>query len=240
MGVDLPPHMQPFVVPVEPRTAERAGRVDLYRPDDVTQPVPAIVFVHGGPVPAELEPTPRGWPVFQGYGSLCATRGVVGATIDHRLHDVGSYPAAADDVAEAVALVRADPGVDADRIALWFFSGGGLLIADYLRTPPDWLRCVAATYPWLAPPPEWDDRFRPALAVAKAGDLPIVLTRAGLERPAVAAIVEEFVDAARACDARLEIIDVPNGQHGFDSLDHTDESIQAVTRAVDSVLGFLA
>jgi hypothetical protein len=231
--------MQPFVIDAPTRKAERHGRADLYLPDDVARPVPAVVFVHGGPVPAELQPTPRGWPVFQGYGSLCASRGVAGVTLDHRLHDLGSYPVAAADVTEVVELVRADPRVDADRVALWFFSGGGLLTADWLRTPPPWLRCVAATYPWLVPPPDWDDRFRPALAVAEAGDLPIVLTRAGLERPAFAAAVQVFVDAARACDARLEIIDVPNGQHAFDCLDHTDESRQAVTRALDSVLGFL-
>jgi dienelactone hydrolase len=237
--VDLPPHLQPFVIDVKTRTAERLGRVDLYRPDDLTRPAPAIVFVHGGPVPADLQPTPRDWPVFQGYGSLSAERGAVAATVDHRLHDVSSYPVAAADITEAVEAVRADPRVDAGRVALWFFSGAGLLVADWLRTPPDWLRCVAATYPVLAPPPDWDARWRPAEAVASAGDLPIVLTRAGLERPAFAAAVTAFVDAASDCGARLEIIDVPNGQHGFDTLDHTAESRDAVSRALDSVLGFL-
>jgi dienelactone hydrolase len=231
--------MQPFVIDVKTRTAERLGRVDLYLPDDLTRPAPAIVFVHGGPVPADLQPTPRGWPVFQGYGSLSAEGGAVAATVDHRLHDRSSYPLAAADITEAVEVVRADPRVDAGRVALWFFSGGGLLLADWLRTPPDWLRCVAATYPWLAPPPDWDARWRPAEAVASAGDLPIVLTRAGLERPAVAAAVTAFVDAASGCGARLEVIDVPNGQHGFDTLDHTAESRAAVSRALDSVLGFL-
>jgi len=209
--------VQSFVLDARTRKAERHGRTDLYLPDEAARPAPAVVFVHGGPIPAEQRPTPRDWPVFQGYGSLCATRGVVGVTIDHRLDDLSSYPVAAGDVTEAVELARADPRVDADRVALWFFSGGGLLIADWLRTPPDWLRCVAATYPVLAAPPDWDDRFRPAQAVARAGDLPIVLTRAGLERPAVAATVAAFVDAAHACNARLEIIDVPNGHHGFDT-----------------------
>jgi dienelactone hydrolase len=198
-----------------------------------------VVFVHGGPVPADLRPTPRDWPVFQGYGSLCAERGAIAATIDHRLHDIGSYPLAAADITEAVEAVRADPRVDAGRVALWFFSGGGLLIADWLRTPPDWLRCVAATYPVLAPPSDWDARFRPAQAVASAGDLPIVLTQVGLERPPIAATVTAFIDAASACGAHLEIIDVPNGQHGFDALDHTDESRQAVSAALNSVLGHL-
>ena len=139
--MDLPPHLQPFVLDARTRKAERHGPTDLYLPDEAARPAPAVVFVHGGPIPAA--------------------------------------------------------------------------------------------------PPGWDDRFRLAQAVAKAGDLPIVLTRAGLERPAVAATVATFVDAAHACNARLEIIDVPNGQHGFDTLDHTANSRAAVTRALDLVLGFL-
>jgi hypothetical protein len=35
---------------------ERHGRVDLY-PPAATHPSPAIVFVHGGPIPADLRPT---------------------------------------------------------------------------------------------------------------------------------------------------------------------------------------
>ncbi len=112
-------------------------------------------------------------------------------------------------------------------------------MADWLRTPPEWLRCVAATYPVLAPPAGWDDRFRPAVAVASAGDLPIVLTRVGREQPDFAATVTAFVEAARGCDARLEIIDVPDGLHSFDTLDHSAESREAVSRALESVVGFL-
>jgi hypothetical protein len=37
----------------------------------------------------------------------------------------------------------------------------------------------------------------------------------GRERPPIAATVEEFVVAARAHGAQLEIVDVPNGQHSF-------------------------
>jgi acetyl esterase/lipase len=230
-----PVFLNPFVLPIETRVAERHGAVDLYLPD-ATEPRPAVVFVHGGPVPADQSPTPRDWPIFQAYGSLIAARGAVGVTVDHGLHALTDYPKAADNVAAAVELARADPRVDADRVAVWFFSGGGLLLADWLRTPPEWLRGVAATYPVLACPPEFGSRFQPALAVAEAGALPIVLTRVGREDPRIAATVEAFVAAAQACGARLEIIDVPNGQHSFDLLDYTDESRQAVERAVDAVL----
>jgi dipeptidyl aminopeptidase/acylaminoacyl peptidase len=153
------------VLPVEAIAPERRGRVDLYLPQGA-QRSPAVVFVHGGPIPASLRPSARDWPVYQGYGSLSASRGIAGVTVDHRLHDIGDYPRAAADVAAAVQAVRADPRIDADRIALWFFSGGGLLLADWLRRPPNWLRCAAATYPLLAPLPDRnvDPGFRPAEA----------------------------------------------------------------------------
>ncbi|MFI6638709.1 alpha/beta fold hydrolase [Streptomyces sp. NPDC050504] len=237
-----PAHLRPFLLDVPDVRRERVGRVDLHLPDGPGGPSPAVVFVHGGPVPAELRPTPRDWPTYAGYGSYVAGLGAVGVTVDHRLHDLSDYGRAADDVSAAVDLVRADPRVDADRVALWFVSGGGLLSADWLAAPPPWLRCVAATYPVLAPLPNWglsSSRFRPAAALPKAGGLPIVLTRVGLESPEIAATVEEFVTAATACDARLEIVDVPNAHHGFEAVDHTDEARHAVRDAVRRVLAHL-
>lgn len=232
-----PEHLNPFVLPVEPVEPDRRDRVDLYLPD-ATQPRPAIVFVHGGPIPSDLRPTPRDWPVYQGYGSLAANRGAVGVTVDHRLHDAADYPRAAADVATAVRATRGDPRVDADRVALWFFSGGGLLVADWLRAPPAWLRCIALTYPLLAPLPGTSigRRFRPIDAAHLAGLPPIVLTQVGLERAPVADTVEEFIVAARSSRAQLHVIDVPHGRHGFDVLDHTEESREAVDEAFDATL----
>jgi dienelactone hydrolase len=163
-------------------------------------------------------------------------------TLDHRLHGLGDYPRAAGDLAEAIETTRADPRVDAQRVALWFFSGGGLLSADWLAAPPAWLRCLAATYPVLAPLPKWRDvdaRFRPATAVAAAGRLPIVLTRPELERPEIAATVAEFLVAAGESRAAVEVIDVPGAHHGFETTDHTEPARQAVRSAVQSVLAHL-
>jgi acetyl esterase/lipase len=239
--VARPDHLRPFVLPTERIAPERHGHVDLYLAQAV-QPCPAIVFIHGGPIRADLPLSPRDWPVYRGYGSLAASRGITGVTVDHRLYDPGDYPRAADDVAAAIQAVRADPRIDSDRIGLWFFSGGGLLVADWLRAPPDWLRCAAASYPLLAPLPGWsvDPRFRPAEAICGAGPLPIVLTSVGRERPAVAGTVEAFIAAARECQARLEVVDVPHGQHAFDVVDDTGESRQAIEQAFSAVASYLA
>jgi acetyl esterase/lipase len=233
---DTPTYLRPFVLPTPDVARERTGNVDLYLPEADT-PRPAVLFVHGGPIAEDQEPTPRDWPVYVGYGATAAARGLVGVTLDHRFRSAGDLPTAAADVADAVDLVRRDERVDPDRVGLWFFSGGGLLLGDWLRTPPPWLRVVAATYPLLGAAPEWgvDARFQPIDALAGVGSLPIVLTRVGLERPALAAMVEAFVRAAGDRGARLRLIDVPNGQHGFDHLDHTDESREAVTAAVMAV-----
>ncbi|MFF8798147.1 alpha/beta hydrolase [Streptomyces globisporus] len=240
-AAEPPVHLRPFLLDVPEVPRERAGNVDLYLPD-AEGPWPAVVFVHGGPLPAESRPTPRDWPTFMGYARYAAGQGVVGVTLDHRLHDVADYERAAADVAAAVELVRADPRVDADRVALWFFSGGGPITADWLGAPPSWLRCLAATYPILAPLPNWGmvgSRFHPAAAVAEARALPIVLTRAGLEMPEIAATVEEFLAAAKDCGADVEVVDVPHGRHGFETLDPTDESREAVHHAMRSVLAHL-
>jgi acetyl esterase/lipase len=227
--------LKPFVLPVDLRSAERHGPVDLYPPDDTSRPRPAVLIVPGGPVPAEARPAPRDWPVYQAYPSLVAARGVVGATVGHRLHSPAAYPEAADDVRAAIETVRADPRVDGERLALWFFSGGGLLSADWMREPPSWLRCVALTYPVLEPLPGWPvpDRFRPVDAVASAGDLPIVLTRVGREDPTIDEGVRAFVGAAKT---RPDVVEVPHGRHGFDYLDDDDASRAAIQRAVDLVL----
>ncbi|GIF19049.1 acetyl esterase/lipase [Actinoplanes tereljensis] len=114
-------------------------------------------------------------------------------------------------------------------------SGGAVLSADYLREPSARLRCVAYNYPLMAPFPGWptDPRFLPAEAVPNAGDLPIVLTRAGQDSPGILETVREFVAAAKT---RLDIVEVPHGQHSFDTKDDTDESRAAIQRALDLVL----
>ncbi|MFI0960981.1 alpha/beta fold hydrolase [Streptomyces sp. NPDC021080] len=256
---EQPGHLRPFLLDVPERRRERIGRVDLHLPGDLPGddgvrgdlpdglseaegPWPAVVFVHGGPVHPDVRPTPRDWPGFVGYARSVAGMGAVGVTVDHRLHGLDDYGRAAEDIAAAVDLVRADPRVDADRVALWFFSAGGLLSADWLAAPPSWLRCVAATYPVLAPMPNWGfagPRFRPAVAVRGAERLPVVLTRVELERAEIAVTVEEFLAAAKECDADVEVIDVPHGRHGFETTDRSEQARHAVERALRSVLGHL-
>ena len=78
-----------------------------------------------------------------------------------------------------------------------------------------------------------DARFRPVEAVGGAGQLPILLTRVGRERAEVAATVE--ASTAELHGVGIDVIDAPDGQHGFDMLDHADSSRAAVTEAMNWV-----
>jgi len=236
---DLPGYLRPFVLSVADGPdigVDRLGELDIYRPAGSAR-TGAILFVHGGPAPPDLEVFPRDWPVYQGYATAAARRGAVAAVVDHSLiRGLDQLSTAADEVEAAIGVLRSDPRVDPDRVVLWFFSGAGLLAGEWLDSRPDWLRGVALTYPLLATPPGVDDLVNAAEVVGKHKDLPVLLTRVGLERDELAGPVAEFVSAGGAA---LDIIDVPKGHHGFDMLDHTEESRAAVTKALDWAIAHL-
>ncbi|MEU1759124.1 hypothetical protein ACFYPF_21260 [Micromonospora sp. NPDC005223] len=257
----------PFVLDPPPAAVERHGDVDLHVPAGDGRR-PAVVVVHGVPGPPDA-PDARDWPLYRGYGALLAEAGVLTAIPRLTVASPDDMHAVAARVSDAAGQLRADPRVDPDRLGLWFFSGAGLLLGDWLRDPPAWLRGVAATYPLLAPLPGWppvDPRFRPidaldqptdrdgtappnpvspddaavdATRVEEAARPTLVLTRAGRERPEVAPTIEAFTAVARRRGIPLHVVDVPNGQHGFDALDHTEESRAAVRTARDSLLDLL-
>jgi acetyl esterase/lipase len=81
----------------------------------------------------------------------------------------------------------------------------------------------------------WDveGRFDVVAAVSSAPKLPILLTRISHKYPDFASTQDAFVDAARGNGVALHVIEVPGGQHGFDSLDHTEESRAAMAQAND-------
>lgn len=108
------------------RYDERALQLDLWRPKAATQPLPAIVCIHGG-----------GW--FQGErGSMAnlaqalAAKGYVTASISYRLSGEAKFPAAIQDCKAAVRFLRANAakyGIQSDAIGVTGLSAGGHLAA---------------------------------------------------------------------------------------------------------------
>lgn len=92
------------MLPHHPVTPTRSGELDLYLP--AGSPAPAVLMVHGGPVPADRPVRPPQWPAFRAYGALLAQAGLVGVMVEHGFVEDEALPAAGDDVRAALDAVR--------------------------------------------------------------------------------------------------------------------------------------
>jgi acetyl esterase/lipase len=108
------------------RYGEREVKLDLYRPTERKESLPAIVCIHGG-----------GW--FKGERSsmtnlamALAARGFVTVSISYRLSGEAKFPAAIQDCKAAVRWLRANSatyGIDPSKIGVTGLSAGGHLAA---------------------------------------------------------------------------------------------------------------
>jgi acetyl esterase/lipase len=226
----------------------RSLPMDVYIPPGLPAGArrPAVVFIHGGPISPEMVPTE--WGVYRSYGELAGASGLVGITFRHRLQALADYGKSAEDVNALLEHVRANAAtyhVDPDRIALWAFSGGGGLLGVAFQGRTPFVRCVASYYAILdlrGPAGSGPDgvpeavarELSPVALVAQGGGPfpPTLIARAGLDNPRINQSVDDFVRAAVASGVSLDLLTLPQGQHGFDVLDDTPRSREVIERTV--------
>ena len=121
------------------RRDDLALALDLYLPAAAGRPAPLVVLVHGGGWKSgersELAP----------LATRLAARGYAAACVDYRLSGQARYPAAVDDVREAVRWLREHAAalhIDAARVALAGASAGGQIAALAGMTMPGSVRAV--------------------------------------------------------------------------------------------------
>jgi acetyl esterase/lipase len=228
---------------------------DLELPMDVYIPLglqagarrPAVIFIHGGPMPPDMSPTE--WGVYRSYGELAAASGFVGITFKHRLNALGEYGRAAGDVRALIDHVRANAAalhVDPDRLGLWGFSGGGALLGVAFQQRTPFVRCVVSYYgildlreppgsgqPPAVPEPGASDLSPVSLVARAAGPFPpTLIARAERDNPRINQSVDDFVRGAIAGGVSLDLLTLPGGQHGFDVLDDTARSREVIEKTL--------
>lgn len=121
------------------RRGEHSLGLDLFLPAPAGQPAPLVVLVHGG-----------GWRSGDRTGmaplaARLAARGFAAATVSYRLSGQARYPAAVDDVKDAVRWLRTNAasfGLDPAQVAIAGGSAGGQIAALVGMTSPGAVHAV--------------------------------------------------------------------------------------------------
>ena len=132
---DIPDSISAETNIVYGKGGDRDLQLDLYRPKKADQPLPLIIFIHGG-----------GWKGGQRtdmsyYCLRFAEKGYITATISYRFSKEAPFPAAVQDTKCAIRFLRANAakfGIDPDKIAVSGNSAGGhlSLMAGYSSDVP--------------------------------------------------------------------------------------------------------
>ncbi|GAA1971545.1 hypothetical protein GCM10009817_09430 [Terrabacter lapilli] len=227
----LPPHLRPFVLPYEEVEPIRSGNLDLYLP--TSTPAPAVLMVHGGPVPRQREVRPPQWPAFRGYGALLAQAGFVCGMFEHGFVDDESFPAAQENIRNTAEALRADPRVDPERFGMWFVSAGGLFMGSVLADPSAWgVAAVAGTYAAPDDPDLEDPELLRATSTAELSDVPLLLVRPENDFEWIATASTELLERCASQRRAVEVLEVPGGHHGFETVDDTEEARDAIQRSI--------
>jgi len=114
--------------------SQSGTKLDLYLTAEVTEPLPVIVWIHGGAwkegdkgTAARLPSNTSRTPPIQVIGP-----GYVLASINYRLSHEATFPAQIHDCKAAIRWLRAHAGeyhIDPKRIGVWGASAGGQLVA---------------------------------------------------------------------------------------------------------------
>lgn len=222
--------------------------MDVYIPpglsnDDVR---PIVMFIHGGAGP---QYRPKDWGIFQSWGRLVASAGMVTVMFTHRL----GYPKpllaeSALDVSNALDYIRSHADsfhADPDRIGLVAWSAGGPLLSTAMRDKPPFVRCLVALYAYLdiqRSPSHIDNESVEALKAFSPisylhGDTsamaPLFVAKAGQDEvPMMNDSIDRFLTAAIAANAPLTYMNHPFGEHGFDNQNDDDRSREIIRSAL--------
>ncbi|MHB9107608.1 MAG: prolyl oligopeptidase family serine peptidase [Armatimonadota bacterium] len=124
-GRPLPPGVKALRDLEYARVGERALRLDLYLPEQAQEPLPLIIWIHGGGWQAGTKAIGPAHLQVLKYGFALAS-------VEYRLSGEAIFPAQIEDCKAAVRWLRANARqyhLDPDALGAWGSSAGGHLVA---------------------------------------------------------------------------------------------------------------
>jgi dienelactone hydrolase len=228
---------------------------DVYRPRSTHPATPAVIFIHGDGPPNVLADA-KDWGQYTSWGRLVAASGLAGVTFNHR-STLGAteLQKAASDVDDLISHVRGhavELGLDAHRLCIWTCSAGGPIGMRVALAGHPFVRCAVCFYGMLdlrhlrdqIPDAVADDvleDFSPICHLpADGGAPPLLLARAGLDRPAFNEAIDRFATEAIQRGVVVDLLTHPGGEHGFDVLDDDDRSREIIAKTLAFMIWHLS
>ncbi len=230
------------------RTTAGPLLMDIYAPRGRPHAsLPAVVFVHGGPVPVGVPLDVRRMGMFRSYGRLLASHGLVAVTFSHRLAGSTVEDSAALDVRDAVRYVIEHAtalAIDPNRLCLWAVSMGGVVFGRTLLEFSGRIRCLVLYYAVVEPAVFHDlvgdsqagTHSSPGLTTlldtGRLGLPPTLVVRVGQDEPGHNPELDRFAWVAIGNGTELELHAFAAGHHGFDVLDDSPRARDIITRTL--------
>ena len=240
----------------------------LYMPKQASAetPVPALVWVHGGPGGQST----KGYSaiiqhlVNHGYAVLAANnRGSsgYGKTFFH-LDDRNHGEADLQDIVYARVYLEGLEGIDGDKVGIIGGSYGGFMVAAALAFEPEvfdvgidifgvtnWVRTLESIPPWWGPFRDalYDEMGDPATDIERLRRIsplfhaenivkPLLVIQGENDPRVLKVESDELVEAARANGATVEYVVFPDEGHGFQKRDNRITASEAFLTFLDTYL----
>jgi len=190
-------------------------QMDVYRPaSGERKMLPALVFFN------IASGASRSNTFYSSWAQIAAAQGVV--TILPDLRDE-SFEKDFDAAIAHLTTNAASLGVDRDRIAVYAGSGNVWRALPLLQNPARTAIKTAVMY------------YGAATVPAFRRDLPVLLVRAGLDRPGVNTALTDLVTQATKENAPVTLLNYSGGHHAFEIVDDED----AMRDVVDSTIAYV-
>lgn len=237
MAADIPMYEKRIVYQVPEMDKTRVQRhtvgsltLDQYLPAQADQSgkLPAVLLVHGGPIPADLQPQPQDWGVYVSYGQLLGASGLMGLMFNHRYFGKDGVEQSGEDIKTVLDYLDSHAGalgLDRERLCVWLFSGAGKLLPAILRHSGGRLKSLVVYYALI-------DIKKKDLWPGLFSRTPLHIVQAGLDHPKLNASLDQFVQQAQAAGANITLLRHDQGHHGFDILDDDDRSREIIRETV--------
>lgn len=201
---------------------KEGSTMDVYYPPDFDPalPVPAVIFVIG--VLDSAAPTPfKEMGQYISWGQLVAASGLIGVTYEVRFDPHV-------DTQDAITYVwenGPELGINPDRLCLWSCSAHSAMalriLTDSTSEYRDSLACGVFYYgDMMTPNP-------------LPSDVPLFVVEAGQDSAGMNFRMGRFVEEAEEAGAEIEFVTYPDGIHGFEVEQDTDETRDIVKRTLE-------